>query len=284
MLGRGLPDSKPGSREIGDGFLENEATIRLGAFLGALFVLALLEGAAPRRTLTVPKAARWATNLGIVTLDTLVVRFLFPVLPVGFALLCSREGWGLLNAYPVPHGAAVFIGVVLFDLFIYVQHVLFHHLPALWRLHMIHHADLDFDLTTGIRFHPLEIVLSMGIKLGLVYLFGPPAVSVILFEIILNATAMFSHSNLRLPPGIDGFLRLLVVTPDMHRVHHSVVIRERNSNFGFNLSVWDRLFGTYRPQPERGHEGMTIGLANFRDPSRLGLLQLLILPFTHRHP
>lgn len=264
--------------------MEHEATIRLGFFLGTLLLLAMLECTAPRRSLTVSKAARWFANLGIVTLGTLIVRFLFPVLPAGFALLCSREGWGLLNAYPVPYEAAVLIGVVLFDLFIYVQHVLFHHLPALWRLHMIHHADLDFDLTTGIRFHPLEIVLSMGIKLGLVYLFGPPAVSVILFEILLNATAMFSHSNLRLPLGLDGVLRLLVVTPDMHRVHHSVVIRERNSNFGFNLSVWDRLFGTYRPQPERGHEGMTIGLANFRDPSRLGLLQLLVLPFTQKHP
>lgn len=264
--------------------LEHEATIRLGFFLGTLLVLAVLERIAPRRVLTTSKPARWFANLGIVTLDTLIVRFLFPVLPAGFALLCRQEGWGLLNYLHVPYGPAVLIGVVLFDLFIYVQHVLFHHLPALWRLHMIHHADLDFDLTTGIRFHPLEIVLSMGIKLGLVYLFGPPAVSVILFEIILNATAMFSHSNLKLPPGLDGALRLLVVTPDMHRVHHSVVIRERNSNFGFNLSLWDRLFGTYRPQPERGHEGMTIGLANFRDPSRLGLAQLLILPFTRRHP
>ena len=152
------------------------------------------------------------------------------------------------------------------------------------RLHGVHHTDLDFDVTTAIRFHPVEIVLSMGIKLGLVYLFGPPALSVILFEIILNCTAMFSHSNLRLPLWLDGILRLLIVTPDMHRVHHSVIIRERNSNFGFNLSIWDRLLGTYRPQPEKGHEGITIGLANFRDPSRLNLLHLLALPFTHRHP
>ena len=264
--------------------MENEATIRLGFFLGTLLLLAVLERLAPRRVLTTSRAARWLANLGIVTLDTLIVRFLFPILPAGFALLCSREGWGLLNYFQVPYGAAVVVGVVLFDFFIYVQHVLFHHLPSLWRLHMIHHADLDFDLTTGIRFHPVEIVLSMAIKLGLVYLFGPPAVSVILFEVILNATAMFSHSNLKLPLGLDGALRLLVVTPDMHRVHHSVLIRERNSNFGFNLSIWDRLLGTYRARPERGHEGMTIGLANFRDPSRLGLAQILILPFTQRHP
>jgi sterol desaturase/sphingolipid hydroxylase (fatty acid hydroxylase superfamily) len=264
--------------------LENEALIRMGFFLGTLFVLAFLERWAPRRALSTPKPARWFANLGIVTVDTLIVRFLLPVLPVGFALLCHQEGWGLLNAFPVPYGVAVFTGVVLFDFFIYVQHVLFHHVPTLWRLHGVHHTDLDFDVTTAIRFHPVEIVLSMGIKLGLVYLFGPPALSVILFEIILNATAMFSHSNLRLPLWLDGVLRLLIVTPDMHRVHHSVIIREHNSNFGFNLSIWDRLLGTYRPQPERGHEGMTIGLANFRDPSRLNLLHILALPFSYRHP
>jgi sterol desaturase/sphingolipid hydroxylase (fatty acid hydroxylase superfamily) len=264
--------------------LENEAAIRLGFFLGTLLVLAFMERWAPRRVLNTPKPARWFANLGIVTANTFIVRFLFPVLPAGFALLCRQEGWGLLNHFQVPYGVAVVAGVVLFDLFIYIQHVLFHHVPSLWRLHGVHHTDLDFDVTTAIRFHPVEIALSMGIKLGLVYLFGPPALSVILFEIILNSTAMFSHSNLRLPLWLDGVLRLVIVTPDMHRVHHSVIIAERNSNFGFNLSIWDRLLGTYRPQPEKGHEGMTIGLANFRDPSRLSLLRLMILPFTARHP
>jgi sterol desaturase/sphingolipid hydroxylase (fatty acid hydroxylase superfamily) len=264
--------------------LENEAAIRLVFFLGTLLVLAFMERWAPRRVLNTPKPARWFANLGIVTANTFIVRFLFPVLPAGFAILCRQEGWGLLNHFQVPYGVAVVAGVVLFDLFIYIQHVLFHHVPSLWRLHGVHHTDLDFDVTTAIRFHPVEIALSMGIKLGLVYLFGPPALSVILFEIILNSTAMFSHSNLRLPLWLDGVLRLVIVTPDMHRVHHSVIIAERNSNFGFNLSIWDRLLGTYRPQPEKGHEGMTIGLANFRDPSRLSLLGLMILPFTARHP
>jgi sterol desaturase/sphingolipid hydroxylase (fatty acid hydroxylase superfamily) len=264
--------------------LENEAAIRLVFFLGTLLVLAFMERWAPRRVLNTPKPARWFANLGIVTANTFIVRFLFPVLPAGFAILCRQEGWGLLNHFQVPYGVAVVTGVVLFDLFIYIQHVLFHHVPSLWRLHGVHHTDLDFDVTTAIRFHPVEIALSMGIKLGLVYLFGPPALSVILFEIILNSTAMFSHSNLRLPLWLDGVLRLVIVTPDMHRVHHSVIIAERNSNFGFNLSIWDRLLGTYRPQPEKGHEGMTIGLANFRDPSRLSLLRLMILPFTARHP
>jgi sterol desaturase/sphingolipid hydroxylase (fatty acid hydroxylase superfamily) len=264
--------------------LENEETIRLGVFLGTLVVLAVLEGLAPRRVLKTPKPARWFANLGIIALCTLAARFLLPVLPAAFAVICQKEGWGLLNYFQVPFGAAVFIGVVLFDFFIYIQHALFHHLPALWRLHGVHHTDLDIDVTTGIRFHPVETLLSMGIKLGLVYLFGPPALSVILFEIILNSTSMFSHSNLKLPLAMDRVLRLLVVTPDMHRVHHSVIIREHNSNFGFNLSIWDRLFGTYRAQPEKGHEGMVIGLANFRDPSRLNLLQILVLPFTYRHP
>lgn len=264
--------------------LENEAVIRLGFFLGTLFVLALLERMAPRRVLSTPRPARWFANLGIVTVDTLMVRFLFPVLPVGFALLCRQEGWGLLNHFPVPYGIAVFSGVVLLDFFIYIQHVLFHHMPTLWRLHGVHHTDLDFDVTTAVRFHPVEILLSMAIKLGLVYLFGLPAMAVILFEIILNSTAMFSHSNLRLPLALDRIARILLVTPDMHRVHHSVIIGERNSNFGFNLSTWDRLLGTYLPQPEKGHEGMTIGLANFRDPARLGLPRLLILPFTRRQP
>jgi sterol desaturase/sphingolipid hydroxylase (fatty acid hydroxylase superfamily) len=264
--------------------LEHEAAIRLGIFLGTLLVFALLERVAPRRALSASRPARWFANLGMITLGTLIVRFLLPVLPVGFALLCRQEGWGLLNYYRVPYGVSVFTGVVLFDFFIYVQHVLFHHMPTLWRLHGVHHTDLDVDVTTAIRFHPVEIIISMGIKLGLVYLFGPPALSVILFEIILNATAMFSHSNLRLPLRLDGVLRLLIVTPDMHRVHHSVIIREHNSNFGFNLSLWDRLLGTYRPQPEKGHDGMLIGLDNFRDPSRLNLLHILALPFTYRHP
>jgi sterol desaturase/sphingolipid hydroxylase (fatty acid hydroxylase superfamily) len=227
---------------------------------------------------------RWFNNLGIVTVSTLIVRVLVPLMPVGFALIAAERGWGLLNNLPLPYWLDVLVGVVIFDFFIYLQHVVFHFMPTLWRLHMIHHCDLDFDLTTGIRFHPVEIVLSMIIKLGIVYLFGPPALSVLIFEIILNSTAMFSHSNLKLPLALDRLLRLVIVTPDMHRVHHSVIIRERNSNFGFNLSCWDRILGTYRDQPEKGHEGMVIGLANFLAAEKLGLLRLLAMPFTSRHP
>jgi sterol desaturase/sphingolipid hydroxylase (fatty acid hydroxylase superfamily) len=195
------------------------------------------------------------------------------------ALLAQKSGWGLLNSFALPYWLPVVIGVAVLDLVIYLQHVMFHTVPVLWRLHMMHHADLDFDVTTGLRFHPIEVILSMGIKLSVVVVIGPPALAVLIFEILLNTTSMFNHGNIRLPSTIDRKLRLLVVTPDMHRVHHSVTIRETNSNFGFNLPWWDRLLGTYRDQPAAGHEGMTIGLAQFRDPKRLTFLWMLALPF-----
>jgi sterol desaturase/sphingolipid hydroxylase (fatty acid hydroxylase superfamily) len=195
------------------------------------------------------------------------------------ALLAQERHWGLLNNVPLPPWLGVVFGVMALDLAIYLQHVLFHAIPTLWRLHMVHHADLDIDVTTGLRFHPIEIVLSMGLKLMAVTLLGASPSAVLVFEVALNATAMFSHSNMRLPVWFDRWLRLFVVTPDMHRVHHSVIIRETNSNYGFNLPWWDRLFGTYKAQPDRSHDGMTIGLAQFRDPARLTLHRLLALPF-----
>jgi len=214
-------------------------------------------------------------------------RLLFPILPVGLAVLCKELGWGLLNNVAMPTWIGVSIGVVVLDCAIYLQHVMFHAVPVLWRLHRMHHADLDFDVTTGLRFHPFEIMLSMGIKLGVIAALGLPAVAVVAFEVLLNGTAMFNHGNLRLPVILDRALRLVVVTPDMHRVHHSVVIREANSNFGFNLPWWDKLFGTYRPQPAAGHEDMSIGLGRYRDPKRLTLPWLLVMPFSGKptgHP
>jgi sterol desaturase/sphingolipid hydroxylase (fatty acid hydroxylase superfamily) len=198
---------------------------------------------------------------------------------VGVALFVEKRGWGILNYLSLPTWMTVIIGVLTLDFVIYVQHAVFHFIPALWRLHRVHHTDLDFDVTTGIRFHPIEIILSMGIKMGAVIFLGASAIAVILFEILLNATSMFNHGNVRLPLAIDRVLRLFVVTPEMHRVHHSVLIKEFNSNFGFNLPWWDRLLGTYRAQPAAGHEGMTIGLAPYRDSKRLTLSHLLILPF-----
>ena len=256
--------------------MPGEQIIRLAFFFGILAVVAVWEVIAPRRALTDSKVRRWFANLSMVVIDTVVVRLLLPVLPVGLALIARERGWGVLNIIMLPAWIEIVMAVVALDFVIYLQHVLFHFLPILWRLHRMHHTDLDIDVTTGNRFHPIEIVISAGIKLGAVALIGPPAVAVVAFEVVLNATSQFNHGNIRMPETLDRWLRLVVVTPDMHRVHHSVIPRETNSNFGFNLPWWDRLCGTYRPQPEEGHHGMTLGLKEFRDPGRLTLFRLLI--------
>jgi len=261
----------------------HEAAIRLGFFLGIFAVMALWEVAAPRRALSVSKAVRWVNNLGLVALNTLLLRLLFPAAAGDMAACAAQQGWGLLNHFQVPFWLAVGFGVMAMDFVIWLQHVMVHAVPVLWRLHRVHHADPDYDLTTGVRFHPIEIILSLLIKLAAVMVLGPPVLSVILFEVILNGMAMFNHGNVRLPLGLDRALRTLVVTPDMHRVHHSVEDDEANSNFGFNLSWWDRLFGTYRDQPRGGHEGMTIGIHKYREPRAVSWLPgLLALPFRGR--
>ena len=257
--------------------MANEPFIRLAAFFGVFLAVAAWESLSPRRQLNTAKTIRWISNLSITLLGTAIVRGLFPVLAVTFA--ADNSSMGLLNQVSMPLIPKVLIGILALDLIIYGQHVMFHSVPLLWRLHMMHHADLDMDVTTGLRFHPVEIILSLGIKYAAILLIGPPVLAVILFEILLNGTAMFNHGNIRMPAGMDRLLRVFVVTPDMHRVHHSVVILETNSNFGFNLPWWDRLFGTYRAQPAAGHEGMALGLSQFRDPERLTLPWLLALPF-----
>jgi sterol desaturase/sphingolipid hydroxylase (fatty acid hydroxylase superfamily) len=259
--------------------LAHEPFVRLAAFASVFTVMALWEHAAPRRERRLGRSLRWPSNIGVVMIDTLVVRILFPTGAVGLALLAEAKGWGLLNIWQVPAVAAVLLAVVILDLAIYLQHVMFHAVPALWRLHRMHHADTDFDVTTGARFHPIEIALSMVVKLAVVAALGAPAVAVLVFEVLLNATSMFNHANLRLPPAADRVVRWLVVTPDMHRVHHSVNAFETNSNFGFNLPWWDRLFGTYRDQPAAGHEGMVIGVSQFRDPGEQRLDRMLTQPF-----
>ncbi|GMQ76944.1 MAG: sterol desaturase family protein [Gammaproteobacteria bacterium] len=257
-----------------------EAPIRLGFFLGIFAVMALWEWRAPRRTLSVSKVLRWASNLGLVFLNTLLLRVLFPAAAVGMAVFAHSRGWGLANLFETPYALAVLAAVVAMDFVIYLQHVMFHAVPALWRLHRVHHADLDIDVTTGARFHPIEIILSMLIKFAAIAVLGAPALAVVIFEVLLNATAMFNHSNVRMPRAVDTVLRWLVVTPDMHRVHHSVEHDEANSNFGFNLPWWDRLLGTYRAQPRAGHRAMTIGIDTFRDPKRCdNLWGMLVLPF-----
>jgi sterol desaturase/sphingolipid hydroxylase (fatty acid hydroxylase superfamily) len=261
-----------------DAILGNEAAIRLGAFLGIFALLAILEALAPRRARAHPRSLRWTGNLGVVVLNTVLVRLLFPVAAVGLALAGERNGWGLLNNLDLPGWLAVLLAVVVLDFIIYLQHVMFHAVPLLWRLHRMHHADLDLDVTSGARFHPVEILISMVIKMAAVVALGPPAVAVVIFEVLLNATAMFNHSNLSIPGPVDRLLRLVVVTPDMHRVHHSVVPDETNSNFGFNAPWWDRLFGTYRAQPAAGHAGMTIGIEQFRSSRDLWLDRMLLQP------
>jgi sterol desaturase/sphingolipid hydroxylase (fatty acid hydroxylase superfamily) len=264
---------------MGDVLFAYEELIRLAAFGGVFAVMAAWEFVGPRRKQSIGRSRRWPSNLGVVVLDTVLVRVLFPTTAVGLALLAEARGFGLFNLIALPAWLAVTASVVILDFAIYLQHVLFHAVPALWRLHRMHHADLEFDVTTGLRFHPIEILLSMVIKLAVVAALGAPALSVLIFEVLLNATAMFNHSNVRIPLGLDRVLRWLVVTPDMHRVHHSIVVRETNSNFGFNLPWWDRLFGTYRAQPAAGHEAMTIGIEQFRDPRELGLDRMLVQPF-----
>ncbi len=259
--------------------LGNEPAIRLAFFAGVLLLVAVAEFAVPRRRRRFSRWQRWPSNFAIVALNTGVVRLLFPTAAVGVALIAEAGGWGLLNAVSVPEPIAIIAAVVVLDLVIYLQHVLVHAVPALWRLHRMHHADLDFDVTTGARFHPIEIVLSMVIKLAAVVALGAPAVAVLIFEVLLNAAAMFNHGNIRLPQGLDKVLRWIIVTPDMHRVHHSDVPRETNSNFGFNLPWWDRLLGTYQAQPAAGHEDMTIGIALFRERKDLRLDRMLIQPF-----
>jgi sterol desaturase/sphingolipid hydroxylase (fatty acid hydroxylase superfamily) len=260
-------------------FTLSEPAIRLAFFVGVFALMALWELLAPRREHMVGRAGRWPSNLGIVVVDTLLVRLVLPTAAVGVALHAEAQGWGLLALVDWPFAVKVLVAVIVLDLAIYLQHVLFHAVPTLWRLHRVHHADLDFDVTTGVRFHPIEILISMAIKIAVVAAIGAPALAVLVFEILLNATSMFNHANVRLPLPVDRVVRWFVVTPDMHRVHHSIDPAETNTNFGFNFAIWDRLFGTYRPQPAAGHEGMTIGIEQFRKPRELWLDRMLTQPF-----
>lgn len=251
-----------------------EVALRLSAFLGLFALFAVLEARAPRRARVVPRRGRWITNLSITVLDTLTLRamaILLPALAVGAALDAQAQGWGLFNRLDGPAWLEILLAVLILDLAIWAQHLVTHKVPLFWRFHRVHHADRDMDVTTAVRFHPVEIAASMGLKIGLVYLLGPAAVAVVLFEVLLNGTALFNHANLALPPGLDRALRRVLVTPDMHRVHHSVRREEHDSNYGFALSVWDRIFGTYRAEAEGGPQGMKVGL-EWQDerPAKLG--------------
>lgn len=264
--------------------MENEALIRLAIFLSLFSVLAIFESFAPRKARKQPRRARWVTNWSVTVLNTVTLRlmaFVLPLLAVGAALDAEAQGWGLFNAIELPLWIEIAVVVLILDFAIWLQHLVTHKVPLLWRLHRVHHADVDMDVTTAIRFHPVEIALSMLLKIGLVYALGPVAVAVVIFEILLNGTAMFNHSNLALPVWFDRSLRRVLVTPDMHRVHHSVHRYEHDSNYGFSLSIWDRIFGTYIAQPKAGHDEMQVGLEWQDDrPSKLGWS--LALPFSRK--
>lgn len=255
-----------------------DSAVRLGGFAAVFAVMAIWEVAGPRRARDLPRRRRWPGNLGVVLLDTAVVRLIFPAGAVASALWAERAGLGLFNQTDAPVWIEALASIVLLDLAIWGQHVLFHRVPALWRLHRMHHTDLDVDVTTGVRFHPLEMLISMAIKVAVVAAIGAPAAAVVAFEVVLNATSLFNHADVRVPERLDRILRLLVVTPDMHRVHHSTLRPETDSNFGFNTPWWDRLFGTYRAQPQDGHDGMTLGVEGFQDPRELRLDRMLLQP------
>lgn len=273
-----MRQGRGGVATMSEFLLVHEPGFRLAAFLGVLVAMMVWELAAPRRRREIPRLIRWTNNLALVALDTAVLRLSFPILAVGLAGMAEAKGWGLFNVIEVPRWVAIVGAILILDLAIYLQHVMFHAVPGLWRLHRMHHADLDFDATTGLRFHPIEILLSMAIKLAVVGAIGAPAIAVLAFEVILNAASLFNHSNITLRPGLDRVLRLVLVTPDMHRVHHSVDPRETNSNFGFSVPWWDRILGTYVAQPAKGHDRMEIGIEQFRTPRDLWLDRMLIQP------
>lgn len=265
--------------ELNSLILNNETVIRLSAFIGIFVVMTLWELASPKRTLEAPRSARWPSNVAVVVIDSILLRLLFPLAAVGTAFWADAQGFGLMNWLALPEPIAVILCVIALDGAIYVQHVVFHKVPILWRLHRMHHADTGFDVTTALRFHPIEIILSMGIKMTVVTALGAPALAVVIFEFLLNGSAMFNHGNVRLPASLDRILRFLIVTPDMHRIHHSAERIETDSNYGFSLSIWDRLFRTYRDQPKKGQDGLIIGLEYFRDAKELRIDQMLIQPF-----
>lgn len=259
--------------------LDAEVLVRLSTFAGLFAVFAVWELLSPRRTQSHSRSVRWLNNLAIMVLNGLVVRLGIPLAAVGTAIAAQDQNLGLLNQVTLPAWFAMVVAIVALDLILYLQHLVFHHVDFLWRLHRMHHADLEVDVTTGLRFHPIEIVLSMAIKMAAVLVLGAPVVAVIAFEVLLNASSLFNHANIRIPDKVDRVMRYFIVTPDMHRVHHSVVQQETDSNFGFNVPWWDYLFGTYRASPQAGHIGMKVGIEHFRTPRDLWLDHLLLQPF-----
>jgi len=258
--------------------LDHESVIRLGFFVGAFALLAVWEWLAPRRTLQTSKPIRWANNVALAALNIFMVRVLFPLAAVGLAVFVNERGTGLLNMFAVPYALAIVASLAAFDLAVYLIHLAFHTAPVLWRMHRVHHTDVDVDVATGVRFHPVQMVLSTLVKFAVILVLGPPVLAVVLFETVFHALLLFNHTNVRISPAVDRVLRWFIVTPDMHRVHHSVHLSEANSNFGFALPWWDRLFGTYRAEPAGGHKRMALGTELFRAPQDCRLDRMLLNP------
>ena len=260
--------------------LKHESMIRFSLFFSTLFLMRLWEIIAPCRRLATPRLSRWFSNIGLLMLGTMILRAIFPMAAVGVAMFAAQQQWGLFYRLSIPNWQSIVLSIICLDFAIYWQHIMFHNVPVLWQFHKVHHADLDFDVTTGLRFHPLELLLSMVGKILTILLFGTPAIAVLIFEVLLNATSMFNHGNVQLSKKLEGLLRWIVVTPDMHRIHHSTITQETDSNFGFNLPWWDHLFGTYRPWPSVSHQKMSIGLTEYQKDLRVEQLQwMLVLPF-----
>lgn len=260
-------------------FFENEAYIRLGSFLGLFALLTFWELSSPKRGLLELRRFRWISNIGLIVISSILVRFILPTAAVGVALVVEQNNLGFLNYFDLSFASRFVLAFILMDLSIYFQHVMFHALPLFWRFHRVHHSDLDCDISTGLRFHPFEIVISIIFKFIVIAAVGVPVITVVIFEVILNAASMFTHSNIKMPSSFERLLRWFIVTPDMHRIHHSIKENETNSNFGFFISLWDRLLGTYTAEPEGGHAKMVIGLSNFREPKWQNLRWLIYLPF-----
>ncbi|MEP3435819.1 MAG: sterol desaturase family protein [Hoeflea sp.] len=264
-------------------FSLSEPVIRLLAFSTIFIALAAIELLAPRLERDEMRGAfksrRWVTNLAMVVLSSVALRIVFPLAAVGTAVWAQSSGYGLFPFLGLPLWVAGIMAFIVLDFAVWLEHVVSHKWPWLWRIHRMHHADTGFDLTTALRFHPLEIVLSMVWKAAVIVALGAPPVAVLVFEIVLNGAAMFNHANIKLPKAVDAVLRLLIVTPDMHRIHHSTDHRETDSNYGFNLAIWDRIFSTYTHVPRRGDTGIEIGLAEWRDGQTANLGWALALPF-----
>jgi sterol desaturase/sphingolipid hydroxylase (fatty acid hydroxylase superfamily) len=261
-----------------------ETIIRLGAFALTAVLMAALEAARPRRRDDADRTGRWVGNLGVVAVSTVLARIVFPVAPMALATTLRGQGLGIFPSLGLPLATEIVLGVLILDLAMYVQHRVFHAWRPLWRVHRMHHADTFFDFSTGVRFHPVEILISMAFKLALVALLAPPPLAVLIFEIVLNSAAMFNHANIFLPLPADRIVRRVLVTPDMHRIHHSTDGREMNRNFGFCFPWWDRLFSTYQDQPAGGHDAMPLGLGIFREPKYRKLRWMLAMPFTKHMP